>query len=179
MLLNSFAKRTLRGLAIATALCASVVPAVSLAQGGSGLVIFSGVERENILDYHLDFGGRRGQYDRYRLRVPQRKVKLAVNQINISYPDYYKGTFDPKNVEVFIQGDRKKVGIKEVVWNKQNYLLEIYLTEAIPANNRFEIHLNNVVNPDFGGTFYFNVLTVSPGDVPLPRQLGTWVITIS
>ncbi len=174
----AFAKRVLRGVAIATALT-TAVPAITLAQGGSGLVIFGGVDRENILNYHLDFGGRRGQYERYRLRIPQRKVKLAMNQINISYPDYYKGQIDPKNIEVFVQGDRKKVPIQEVVWNKENFVIEIYLKEAIPANNRVEIHLNNVINPSFGGTFYFNATAISPGDAPLPRYLGTWIISIT
>jgi hypothetical protein len=87
--------------------------------------------------------------------------------------------FDPKDVEVFVKGDRNKVAVQEVVWNKENYVLEIYLKDVIPANTKVEIHLNNVVNPDSGSTFYFNCTAVSPGDLPLPRYLGTWIISIS
>lgn len=162
---------------VAASLLVTGLPVVSVAQSTPGLTIFSGRDRKDQLSYHLDFGGRRGQPDRYRLRIPSQKVNLAVSQININYPDYYQGEFDPKDVEIVYQG--KTVRPDEVKWNKENFLLEIYLKEPIPAKTGIEVQLSNVQNPDFGGTFYFDCTLISPGDQPLPRFVGTWIISVS
>ncbi|MFM6139300.1 MAG: DUF2808 domain-containing protein, partial [Sphaerospermopsis kisseleviana] len=34
-------------------------------------------------------------------------------------------------------------------------------------------------NPAFGGMFHFNCQVLSPGDVPMLRYLGTWLISIN
>lgn len=169
-------RRALSSLAIAGCLVAGL-PLVSLAQGLPGLTLFGGIKGENNLNYRLDFGGRAGGWDRYRLRIPNTKMKLAVAQFNISYPDYYKGVLDPKDVEVIVKG--KSIPIQEVKWNKENHYIEIFPRDPIPSGSAVEIQLSNVRNPDFGGMFYFNCQVLSPGDVPLLRYLGTWVISIS
>jgi hypothetical protein len=172
-----FKQRALSCMAIAGCLLAGM-PAASFAQSTPGFTLWSGVkDRDDLLSYYLDFGGRRGSFDRYRLRIPAKKMKLAVAQLNISYPDYYKGTFNTKEVEVIVKG--KSIPLQEVVWNKENHLIEIYPAEPIPSGNSIEVQLSDVRNPDFGGTFYFNCTVVSPGDVPLPRYLGTWIISVS
>ncbi|UIE39956.1 DUF2808 domain-containing protein [Leptodesmis sichuanensis] len=170
-------RRVLSGLAIATCLVGTV-PLVSFAQSGlPGLTLFGGVKGEDSLNYRLDFGGKANGWDRYRLRIPASKMKLAVAQFTISYPDYFRGSFDPKEIELIVQG--KSVKIEEAKWNKDNNLIEIFPAEPVPANSRVEIQLSNVRNPSTGGMFYFNCQIISPGDVPLLRYLGTWVIQIS
>ncbi len=173
---RSLRKKALSGLAIAGCLI-TALPLAALAQGLPGLTIFSGVERRDELNYRLDFGGHNGSWDRYRLRIPSAKMKLAVAQFAISYPDYYKGVFNPKKVEVVVKG--KPVKLQEVKWNKENSLLEIIPEEPVPAGMNVEIVLSDVKNPDFGGMFYFNCQILSPGDVPLLRYIGTWVLSIS
>lgn len=153
----------------------SAVPAVTLAQ--SGLTIFSGVKRENQLSYRLDFGGQTNDWDRYRLRIPQKKMKVAAAKFVVRYPNYYEGTFDTDEVEIKVKG--KKVKVSEVKWDKEGHVLEIYPEKAIPAGNRVELILSNVKNPSSGGMFYFHGSVLSPGDVPLPRYVGTWIIDIS
>jgi hypothetical protein len=176
MFSKSFVRRSLSGLAIAGCLVAGL-PTLSLADGLPGFTLWGGVKGEDNLNFRLDFGGRAGSWDRYRLRIPAKKMKLAVEQFAISYPDYFKGEFDPKNVEVVVKD--KSIKLQEVRWNKDNHLLEIYPAEPIPAGSGVEIQLANVRNPSFGGMFYFNCQVLSPGDVPLLRYVGTWVITIS
>jgi hypothetical protein len=173
---KSFLQRTLSSLAIAGCLISGLA-AVSVAQGLPGLTLFGGVRGEDNLNYRLDFGGRAGSWDRYRLRIPAKKMKLAVAQFAISYPDYYKGVFDPKRVEVIVKD--KAVKLQEVNWNKENNMIEIFPAEPIPAGSAVEIQLENVKNPSFGGMFYFNCQILTPGDVPLLRYLGTWVLSIS
>ncbi|MGH1395699.1 MAG: DUF2808 domain-containing protein [Trichormus sp.] len=153
------------------------VPAMVLAQGGQGFVLFSGVKREYQLPFRLDFGGQTNNRDRYRFRIPAQTMKLAVAQFAVTYPDYYKGTFDTKNIEVRVKG--KKVPLSEVKWNRESRLIEIFPEEPVPAGSRVELVFSNVINPAFGGTFYFNCQVLSPGDVPLLRYLGSWIVTIS
>jgi hypothetical protein len=155
----------------------STLPNITWAQGLPGLVLFSGVERENQLSYRLDYGTRGLWGDRYVLKIPAKKIKLNVSQININYPDYYDGGFDTKSVEVKVKG--KRLPLQDVKWDKENHALQMILQEPIEADNKVEIVLNNVKNPPFGGTYYFDCHIISPtAEVPLPRYLGTWILDI-
>ena len=154
------------------------LPIVATAQSGlPGFTLWSGVKRENQLPYKLDFGGQTSGWDRYRFRIPQKKLNLAVSQFSISYPDYFKGKFDTDKIEVRIKGE--KVPLQEVVWDKENHKVDIYPQEPVPAGSRVELVFSNVKNPSSGGTFYFNCQIQTPGDVPLLRYLGTWIVSIS
>ncbi|MFO5440121.1 MAG: hypothetical protein ACLBM4_16015, partial [Dolichospermum sp.] len=78
-------KRLLSALAITSCLLTGL-PVLTLAQSLPGLTLFSGVENKNQLPYRLDFGGQTNNTDRYILRLPAKKMKLAVAQFAISYP---------------------------------------------------------------------------------------------
>jgi hypothetical protein len=147
---------------------------VSLAQ--SGFTLWSGVKSENQLNHRFDFGGQADGWDRLRLRVPQRKLKTAVAQFVVSYPEYYKGSFDPKKIEVKVKG--KNIPLQETKWDRDSNAITIFPQEAIPAGSNVEIVLSNIRTPSFGGMFYFNLATQSPGDVPLSRYLGTYIVNI-
>lgn len=168
-------QRILSVLAIASCLV-SALPAASLAQSLPGLTIFSGVERENQLAYRLDYGGRTNARDRYHLRIPPRKMELAAAQFAVTYPDSYRGRFDPDRIEVRVNGD--SVPLEEVEWDRDNRVISIYPQDPVPASTRVEIVLSNVRNPHFAGTHYFNAQVRAPGDLPLMRYLGTWIIGI-
>lgn len=168
-------KRLLSTLAVTTCLL-SIYPATSWA-GGQGFVLFSGVSRENQLPFSMDYDGQTNIRDRYRLRIPAKKMKLAVAQFTISYPESYKGSFDPKKVEIKV-GD-KKVAVSEARWNKEARVIDIFPQEAIPAGKKVELVLSNVENPSYPGMHYFNCQVLSPGDAPLPRSLGVWIIGIN
>ena len=169
-------RRVISALAVTTCLLTGL-PTLSLAQSGlPGFTLFSGVKSENQLPFRLDFGGHSSGWDRYRLRIPAKKLKLAAAQFTITYPDYYKGNFDTDKIEVRIKN--KKVPLQEVKWDKENHIVEIYPQEPVPANSRVELVFSNVKNPNFGGTYYFNCQILSPGDVPLLRYVGTWILNI-
>jgi hypothetical protein len=167
-------QRILSILAIAGSVI-TALPMVALAQGNPGLTIFSGVDRENELGFHLN-DGRPNRPDRYYLRIPADKMNLAVDQFTISYPDTYRGRFDPDRVEIRIQGD--SIPLNEVIWDQENRVVEIYPETPVPAGTRVELVLSNVRNPSNVGTHYFNALVRSPGDLPLLRYVGTWILTI-
>lgn len=170
-------RRLLSTLAVTSCLLTGF-PAVIWAQALPGFTLFSGVKSENQLPFRLDFEGRQNMWDRYHLRIPAKKMKLAVSQFVIIYPKYYKGNFDPKGIEVRV--DRQKMPLVETPkWDKENHLVEISLQDPIPANKSVDVVFSNVRNPAFGGTFYFNCEILSPGDVPLRRYLGTWILSIS
>jgi Protein of unknown function (DUF2808) len=173
---KSLLTRLFSGLAIASCLLTTGWAAASLAQGNPGFTIFSGIDRENELGYRLDFGGEISRRDRYRLRIPQRKMTLAASEFIVAYPETYTGKFNADEVEVRVDGD--KIDLESVNWDKENRVLEIYPQATVPADTRVEIILSDVQNPRRVGTHYFNALVRSPGDVPLNRYLGTWIVSI-
>jgi hypothetical protein len=169
-------RRLFSGLAVAGCLLTGL-PAIGLAQSMPGFTIFGGPERGNQLNYRLDYGTPGMSGDRYRLRIPAKKVSLAIAQINITYPDYYKGEFDEKDIKVRVKD--KNIELQEVIWDKENRFIEIYPKDAIAAGSNVEVVLSNVKNPSPGGMYHFNVRIRTPGDVPLLRYLGTWLLSIS
>lgn len=168
-------RRLFSALAVTGFLLAGV-PIASLAQGLPGLTIFGGPEGRNQLNYRLDYGAP-GVWDRYRLRIPAKKLTIAMAQLNISYPNYYEGSFDPKRIELRVKD--KSVPLQDVVWDQENRFIEIYPVEPIPAGNNVEVVLSNVRNPYPGGMYQFNARIRSPGDVPLLRYVGTWLLSIN
>lgn len=176
-MLSKLASMPRRAFAVALSTCLiAAVPSLSLAQGLPGLTLFGGPKRENLLNFRLDYGTA-GVWDRYRLRIPAKKVQLAIAQFSIDYPEHYKGKFDKNAITVRVEG--KKIPLQEVVWDKENRLIEIYPQEPIAANNDIEIVFSNVFNPTTRGMYQFNCRILTPGDVPLLRYIGSWVLTIS
>jgi hypothetical protein len=143
----------------------------------SGINLWSGVRRENQLNHRFDFGGQPNSSDRLRLRVDAQRSKTAIAQLVISYPRYYKGSFDPKKIQVKARG--KSIPLQEARWDKANHVIEIFPAEPIPAGTGLEIILSNIRTPTFGGMYYFNFAVQSPGDVPLSRYIGTWIISVA
>lgn len=172
---QSFTLRLLSALAVSGCVITGFA-ATGFAQGLPGLTIFSGVDRENQLGWRMDYDGRPGARDRYRLRIPAKKMEFAVEQFSITYPDTYRGRFDPDEVAVKVNGD--EVALDEVNWDPENRVIEIYPQQPVPADTRVEIILSHVYNPTRLGTHYFNAMVRSPGDLPLARYLGTWILTI-
>ena len=156
----------------------SIAPTLEvLAQSGnSGITIFSGVEQENILDYHLDFDGRQGRWDRYRLRIPADKLPQGAAKFRVSYPDYYKGRFDTDKIEVRI--DDEPQPLKDVVWNEEDHFIAIDLKEPLKPEQKVELVFSNVKNPRKPGTFYFNGQVTPAEGVNIRQNLGTWIIDI-
>ncbi|MHC5829159.1 MAG: DUF2808 domain-containing protein, partial [Nostoc sp.] len=128
-------RRLLSALAV-TSFLVTGLPALTLAQSLPGLTLFSGIKSENQLPFRLDFGGQANSPDRYILRIPAKRMKLAVGQFAITYPDYYKGTFDQKEIEVRVRG--KAVPLSEVKWDKEAKLINIYPQEPVPAGSPVE-----------------------------------------
>ncbi|NES99615.1 MAG: DUF2808 domain-containing protein [Sphaerospermopsis sp. SIO1G2] len=166
-------RRLISALAVTGCLMTSF-PSIVLAN--QGFTLWSGVKRENQLPAHMQFGGNRYSTDRYVLTIPAKKMKLAVAQFAITYPEYYDGTFDENKIEVRVKG--KSLPLSEVKWNKAGNIIEIFPEEPVPAGNTVELVFSNVQNPPFGGMYYFNCQILSPGDLPLLRYLGSWVLSI-
>jgi hypothetical protein len=124
----------------------------------------------------MDFDGTPGTTDRYRLRIPAKKMEFAVEEFSITYPDTYKGEFDPDEIAVKVNGD--EVPLSDTTWDSENRIIEIYPQTPVPANSRVELVLSQVRNPNRIGTHYFNAMVRSPGDLPLMRYVGTWILTI-
>ena len=148
-----------------------------MAGGNSGLTIFSGVDRKDILDYYLDFGGNPGENDRYKLTIPPKKLSQGASRFFISYPDYFNGTFDINSMEVRANG--KSLPLKDVpFWDKESRYVEINLETPLEGGTGVDIVFSNVRNPS-QGTYYFTADAQISGEIPLRIYLGTWIISIS
>jgi Protein of unknown function (DUF2808) len=175
MLKIQTAQKLLPILALASCLCA-VAPIAATADSLPGFTLFSGVDPANQLTYRLDAGTRNAN-DRYRLTIPGSKInRLGAAQIQITYPDYYKGTFDDKGVEVFV-GD-KLIPVEAVEWNRDNRTLNIDLAQRIKTKGDIVVVLNNVKNPDGSGMYYFTCNVKSSVEFPVARYVGTWILSI-
>lgn len=154
------------------------LPAIGFAQGNSGFTIFSGVDnRSDILDYYLQFNGRSGQRDRYKLYIPAKKMTQGAKVLYVSYPENFDGTFDVDKVRV----ETKRQGnieIEDVVWDKESRFLQIVLAEPAEPNSQVTITLSNVTNPSLG-TYYMVADAMVSGDIPVRVYLGTWIVSIN
>lgn len=168
-------KRILATVGIASSLSIGI-PLITQAQGGSGLTIFSGVDRENILNYYLDFGGQRNNRDRYRLRIPGKKLMQGASKFYVFYPDYFDGKFKEDKIEVRIDGD--PLPLRSAIWDKENYLIEIELEEPLKESKKVELVFSGVKNPDVG-TYYFRAEVLPAADLPIRQYIGTWIISIN
>lgn len=174
-MIQSLSRQFLCALAIASGLLVAV-PTTLRAQSNSGLTIFSGVDREDILNYHLDYGGRRRGWDRYRLRIPAKKLPFGASEFIVSYPDYYEGKFDEEEIEVRIDGE--PLPLESAIWDEENQEIAIVLAQPLVERQKVELVFSNVRNPRNGGTYYFNAAIQIPNDVRLRRYIGTWIIDI-
>lgn len=151
---------------------------IAVAQGTPGLVIF-GDRDVDVLNYYLDFGGIADQRDRYRLRIPKQKLPNGATRFVISYPDYFDGKFNTDDIEVRLDRDKdKSLPLKDVVWDKENHLLQIDLAEPIVEPKKVEIVLSNTKNPDIG-TYYFYAQVFPAVNTPVPQRIGAWVLNIN
>jgi hypothetical protein len=167
-------RRLFLGIALTGSLLLGLPEAI-LAQGMPGVTLFGGPESENLLNFFLQ-SGRAGERDRYKLRIPADKLNLAVELISITYPDYYRGKLDPDKIEIRIKDE--PIALEDVVVDQENYFIEIYPAEPIPAGTKIEVVFSNVKNPTFGGMYHFNANIRTPGDVPMLRYVGTWLLSI-
>ena len=170
-----FPKHLLTFLALAGSIVVGI-PSLTWAGGNAGLTIFSGVDRKDILDYYLEFGGKPSQSgERYKLYVPGKKLTQGASKFFITYPANFDGKFDPQKVEVRVKNE--SIPLKEVIWDKESRLLEISLAKPIEASKKVDLVLSNVKNPDFG-TYYIRLDVQASGQIPLRLYVGTWIVTI-
>lgn len=173
---------------VVSSLLVTGLPMISVAQTNPGFTFTwgDGPTRKQQLKYVLDYGTPNVR-DRYRLKLGRQD--LAITRISISYPEYYHGTFDPDAIELRTGGGKggffsfasragDSLPLAEVNWDRENGLIEIKPEEIIPAGTPVEIVLKNVKNPSSGGMYYFNARVESPGDIPLMRYIGTWILSI-
>lgn len=167
-------KRLIATLALSSCLLGGL-PLLTWAGGNPGFTLFGGVDRKDILDYYLQFGGRPGEKDRYKLYIPAKKLTQGAKKFFVSYPDYFDGKFDIDAVEIRVNG--KSLPLKQVYWDKESRFVEIEMLQAVEANTKVEIVFSNVKNPD-SGTYYLVGDVQAAGDIPLRLYLGTWVLSI-
>lgn len=183
-------RKFLSALALAGYLLGAATTLPVLAQG-TGLTLFSGVRREFLLPHSFDFDAGQGANDRYRMRIPAKKMRYSASSISITYPAYYKGKIKTDRTRIFVNKGDEPVALESITEpelivygepdnkSKENddiYRMEILLQEVIPEGSSVEIVLD-VRNPRIGQTYYFNARVQPPRDI-VDRYIGTWIVSI-
>ncbi|PZD72293.1 hypothetical protein C1752_03880 [Acaryochloris thomasi RCC1774] len=164
------------------------VPAVTIAQTNPGFSFIWGGDgpgRKQQLNYVLQYGTPGHRNDRHRYKLGRQSV--AMDSITVAFPDYFDGRFSAKNVtlresakgsNIFNFKKGKDIPLATVEYDEDNRVLELVPESPVPAGTRSEVVISNMKNPRSGGTYFINARITSPGDVPLSKYIGTWVVSI-
>lgn len=162
------------------------VPAVTVAQTNPGFSFIwgDGPGRKQQLNYVLQYGTPGHRNDRHRYKLGRQSV--AMDSITIAFPDYFDGKFSAKNVSlrespkgrIFNFKRGTDIPLATVEYDEDNRVLELVPESPVPAGTRSEVVISNMKNPKSGGTYFINARITSPGDVPLSKYIGTWVVSI-
>lgn len=147
-------------------------------------------KRARFLPFTIELSNTRNQFGRYRLRIGSEDLKLAAMQFTVGYsPKFFDGKFDPKAVEVKVcqtLGNAlsnpkgcKTIDIEEVTTDLERGRISIYPKEPVPAGSNVEMSFSNVRNPRNSGLYRLDGFIETPGDVPLLRQAGSWMLEIN
>jgi hypothetical protein len=142
------------------------------------------------LPFFLD-RGIVNQQDRYMLMMRPKDLDTAIMQMTITYPDYFtKGgaRFQDQNVHLaycdrigsVLSRSRcsKRIPLSDVVVDRENNRIDFFPETPIPAGSTVAVIFDQVFNPRNQGMFQFNVSTISPGDLPMAKYVGSWVLSI-
>lgn len=141
----------------------------------------------NELSHVIELSNSPNNWGRYRLKIGARDMKLAVSQFVVNYPDYFDGKFNADEVEIrtcsrpgnFLSRARcTPIAMDEVDIDTENQRIALYPLEPIPAGTNVELVFSDVKNPRSRGMYQFNAMIESPGDVPLLRPIGSWILGI-
>ena len=173
-----FSKQIISISAISGALLVGL-PILALAQGNPGLVIFSGEDRKNILDYKLDLGFPEAR-DRYYLYIPAKKLPQGASKFYLSYPKNFSGSFKDVQPKIRLNDDTSSDGVpvEPMIWDKEGRFIVITPKNPIDPNTKVTIVLPKVKNPNFG-TYYMVADVQASGDIPVRLYVGTWILSFN
>ncbi len=162
------------------------VPAISTANTNPGFsFIWGGRDNQpnKQLSYVLSDGTPGNLNTRWRMKLPRQEV--AVSAIRISFPDYFNGKFNQKRIELretpkgriinFKKG--KSVAVASITADNEAGIIEVIPEAPIPAGKKVEVVMSGVRNPRSGGVYFVNCSVLTPGEVPIPKNIGTWVMS--
>jgi hypothetical protein len=142
------------------------------------------------LPYFLD-RGIVNQQDRYMLMIRAKDLDTAAMQVTVTYPDHFTqmgARFQDTSVHLaycdrigsVLSRSRcnKRIPMADVVVDRENGRIDFFPETPIPAGSNVAVIIDQVFNPRNQGMFQFNVSTISPGDLPLAKYVGSWVVSI-
>lgn len=151
------------------------------AQTTGGLTIIGGPDHP--LDYTIDRNKPYSNNARYYLEVDGNRAVRDVISMEIAYPEEFVdrlGRFNVDEIELR-EGDyrgRDTIPVADVIWDRENHVIEIYPEEAIPAGEDFVVVMSQVRNPRRFAIHYFNLSLMFQGGV-VDQYVGTWPLEVA
>ncbi|HEY9737728.1 MAG TPA: DUF2808 domain-containing protein [Trichocoleus sp.] len=168
------------GLAIATGFAPFISNQLMAQETTSGITIFGGLDPENRLAYSIDRNRPFSPNARYYLRVGSKKLPREVIEMEITYPENFRGQLNGDSIELRqgrYRGD-SVIPTDEIIWDQENRRIEIYPSEPIPEGTNLVVVMSNIRNPRDYGVHYFNLRMMYQGDVAR-QYAGTWALEVS
>ncbi len=181
MTLKDWLQRGILGLCVASGVAIAVPSAI--AQTTEGLTIFGGIDAQYRLGYSIDNNQRRSSRARYYLRVAGRKIPRDVLELQITYPEAFEENGGHlNNVRVELREGQGRGGstipVDEIIVDTEARVIEIYPSEAIPANSNFVVVLHDVRNPNRYGNHFFVLDALFQGG-PVRDFVGIWPLEVA
>ncbi len=185
------ASRTLAALALsgfAGSLMPMALPQPAVAQGLPGLTLrWNGNEGGfKELKYILN-SGRTNALDTWMMILPGKELDVAAIQVSVTYPAYFAGRFDNSAVKLKLCNAggvlartrcEEDVPLSSVEIDRDNGRIDFFPAKPIPAGTTVGVVFDSMINPSNPGMLQFNASIISPGDLPLSKYVGSWLITI-
>lgn len=185
---KKFSLKSVAPILLCSGALVGLAPHIAEAQSNPGFSFIwgGGDSRPNRqLSYNLENGTPGHLNDRWHFNLSDKE--RAISSIQITFPDYFDGRFRENKIElreapknrIFNLRKGKTIAVSSVTYNKDSNRIDIVPAEPIPAGKKVQAVFKNVKNPRSGGMYFVNCAVSSPGDeVPLPRVIGTWVLSI-
>ncbi|WP_287130311.1 DUF2808 domain-containing protein [Candidatus Cyanaurora vandensis] len=147
-----------------------------LAQQG-GFILFGPKSSEQVLSYRSLKDRAGAQQSGLDLFLQPQKV--AVRQIQILFPERFKSSFDPSQIEMVDQESGTVFAIENAQIDAEAKTLTLIARDPIPASVPLTLRLRNITNPRSPGIHRLRARLLGTEPNPIYRYVGDWYITIT
>ena len=137
--------------------------------------------------YYVQTSKERRDRSTYYLVMKPKDRQTAILKLTINFPKHFNANITPRKLslcKIKMGGMSQRTKCKEKipavfeVNNEEKTSIEVFPTQPIPANKEGYAVVMKIFNPSKSGMFQVNALSLSPGDLPISRYIGSWNLDI-
>lgn len=136
--------------------------------------------------YYFQSSKERRDRSTYYLVMRPKDRKTAILKLKISFPKHFSSTLKAKKFslcKIELGGMLTKTRCKEKIpaifeIAKDKSYVEVFPNKIIPSDKNSYSVVMKIFNPEESGMFQLNAVAQTPGDLPISKYLGSWMIDI-